>query len=99
MLILSDDAGYGGFGFTGSLQVETPHIDSIAETAIIAGGGELPTEKDRQLDGLDLMPYLNGADGQPHETLFWRMGFDAAVREGDWKLLRLADRPPTLVNT
>ena len=70
----------------------------IAALSIIAGGGSLPTDEDRLLDGVDLMPYLAGADGQPHESLFWRLGYNAAVREGDWKLVRLADRPPMLFN-
>ena len=34
-------------------------------------GAEVPN--DRTLDGVDLMPFINGiADGVPHETLFWR---------------------------
>jgi arylsulfatase A-like enzyme len=70
----------------------------ITATSIAAGGGELPTGKNRRLDGHDLIPYLNGAEGQPHETLYWRMGYNAAVRDGDWKLIRMADRPPMLFN-
>ena len=34
VLIFSDDAGYGDFGFTGSLQIETPNIDSIAANGV-----------------------------------------------------------------
>lgn len=41
------------------------------------------------LDGVDLIPFLTGADeSDPHETLFWRLGPKTAVRVGDWKLLR-----------
>ncbi len=58
----------------------------------------MPSEEDRRLDGVDLMPYLEGAEGRPHELLYWRLGYGAAVREGDWKLIRLADRPPLLFN-
>ncbi len=30
----------------------------------------------------------NGALGAPHETLYWRSGYNLAVRRGDWKLYR-----------
>ena len=41
------------------------------------------------LDGVNLFPYLLGAEtGQPHDKLFWRYGTTQyAVRAGDWKLL------------
>lgn len=41
------------------------------------------------IDGKDLMPYLDGKqNGRPHETLFWRCrtrNNNIAVRHGDWK--------------
>lgn len=41
------------------------------------------------LDGVDLMPYLSGAKtGDAHKALFWRMGGQGAVRDGQWKLVR-----------
>jgi len=46
-------------------------------------------------DGVDLLPFLSGkSTGLPHETLFWRTGSKAALRHGDWKLLRNSDRGP-----
>jgi arylsulfatase A-like enzyme len=40
-------------------------------------------------DGVDLLPYLTGRDsGRPHKALFWRLGENMAVREGDWKLVK-----------
>ena len=56
-------------------------------------------ETPRHYDGVDLLPYLRGQRGQerPHETLYWRAVLQgAAIRDGDWKLLRLPDRPPEL---
>jgi arylsulfatase A-like enzyme len=62
----------------------------IMPTALAVAGGSLPT--DRQIDGVNLMPYLTGKLRQaPHEILFWRMGPQAAVRKGDWKLIRRED--------
>jgi arylsulfatase B len=41
------------------------------------------------LDGVDLMPFLTGKKaGAPHEQLYWRVGPQAALRKGDWKLVR-----------
>jgi arylsulfatase B len=41
------------------------------------------------LDGVNLIPFLTGADrGLPHDTLYWRMGRQHAIRYGEWKLAR-----------
>ena len=43
----------------------------------------------RRLDGIDLRPHLTGkASGPPHEVLYWRMGNKAALRQGNWKIVR-----------
>jgi len=58
----------------------------VFATASAAAGVSLPN--DRRVDGVDLLPYLDGrADGAPHETLYWRMGAVAALRHADWKLV------------
>ncbi|MSP42913.1 MAG: sulfatase [Alphaproteobacteria bacterium] len=60
------------------------HFDIFA-TAGVAGGGRLPS--DRELDGVDLMPYIRGdAAGQPHDALFWRSGGYRSVISKGWKL-------------
>lgn len=59
----------------------------VLPTALAAAGVEAKPEW--KLDGVDLLPFLTGANpGSPHEALFWRMGSQAAVRKGDWKLVR-----------
>ena len=61
----------------------------ILPTALAAAGAPLPA--DREIDGVDLLPYLSGEKaGAPHERLFWRCfdGHEAAVREGNWKWVR-----------
>jgi arylsulfatase A-like enzyme len=64
----------------------------ILPTAVAAAGGDLPD--DREIDGVDLVPYLNGRNpGRPHEALFWRHGPNEAVRMGSWKLLRYGPNP------
>ncbi len=58
----------------------------VLPTAIAAAGGK--PEASWQLDGVDLMPYLTGAEtGRPHQTLYWRFGPQWAIRDGDMKLV------------
>lgn len=66
-------------------------------TFLKAAGGNI-SEEDR-LDGVDLLPYLTGEiEEPPHENLLWRFTISAAVRQGNWKLVRLPDRLPMLYN-
>jgi arylsulfatase A-like enzyme len=66
------------------------HFDIFA-TAAAAGRSAVPT--DRIIDGVDLVPYLEGRKtGRPHEILFWRTGPYRVVRSGDWKL-QVTERP------
>lgn len=61
-------------------------LDLYATAAAISNSADnrLP-----QLDGVDLMPFLSGkSTGSPHETLYWRMNQQAALRHGDWKIVR-----------
>jgi len=59
----------------------------IFATAAAAAGIDLATIKN--LDGVNLVPFLNGErKSAPHETLFWRTGNKAALRHQQWKLLR-----------
>ena len=60
------------------------HVDIFA-TAAAAAHASVPT--DRTIDGVDLLPYVNGrTSGRPHQTLFWRSGQYKVVMDGDWKL-------------
>lgn len=69
-------------------------LDLLPTFLAAAGGG---VEPPKPLDGVDLLPYVRGEqEGRPHEKMFWRMGFTGAVRDGDWKLIRMPDRPPYL---
>ena len=66
------------------------HFD-IFSTASDVAGASLP--RDRAIDGVDLMPFLEGKKtGVPHDMLFWRDGPYKVVRDGDWKL-QLLDLP------
>ncbi len=58
----------------------------VLPTIVAAAGGKVdPAWK---LDGVDLMPYLTGANkARPHETLYWRYGPQWGIRHGDMKLV------------
>lgn len=71
-------------------------LDLLPTFVTAAGGSFGPKEK---LDGVDLIPYLtNKRKDDPHPTLLWRFTISAAIRDGDWKLVRLPDRLPMLYN-
>lgn len=77
--------------WTGKLPAGTTYdlpvlnLDVLPTIVTAAGGTVDPAWK---LDGVDLMPYLTGANkSRPHQTLFWRFGPQWAVRHGDMKLV------------
>jgi arylsulfatase A-like enzyme len=56
-------------------------------TALAAAGVQI--EPQWKADGVDLVPFLSGQnEGVPHERLYWRLGPQMAIRQGDWKLVR-----------
>jgi arylsulfatase A-like enzyme len=52
----------------------------------LAGAASAALPPGRQIDGVDLLPYMTGKALQPRRALFWRSGGYEAVRDGDWKL-------------
>lgn len=63
-------------------------LDIYATAA--AQSGATPPKK---IEGVDLLPYLTGKNSSnPHETLYWRQGGRAALRHGDWKIVRMGGR-------
>lgn len=69
----------------------------LLPTFLAAAGAKPSSWQDS--DGLNLLPFLTGQQtGRPHETLFWRFNVVAAVRDGDWKLIRIRGAAPLLFN-
>ena len=59
----------------------------LVPTFVAAAGGTLPS--DRTYDGVNLIPHLtHEIESPPHDTLFWKMQWGAAIRAGHWKLVR-----------
>lgn len=65
-------------------------VISLDILATIASLASAPVDAARPLDGVNLLPYLNGEkDGPPHDAIYLRMHDKGAfaVRSGDFKLL------------
>lgn len=71
-------------------------LDLLPTFLDVAGREDAP---EQVWDGVSLIPFLSGqSTGLPHQQLFWKKNTRAAIRDGDWKLLRHADRPAELFN-
>jgi len=70
----------------------------ILPTALAAAG--VAIDPAWELDGKNLLPYLTGdAEGPPHEALYWRYGWELAIRKGRWKLVKSDDMAPPAKET
>jgi arylsulfatase A-like enzyme len=56
-------------------------------TASILAATNTPVPPEARLEGINLLPILEGRSPQVERTLFWRTQNQKAVRKGDWKLL------------
>lgn len=64
----------------------------LLPTCVAAAGGTVGP--DWNLDGVNLLPFLSGQRQEPpHKILFWRFWRVSVVREGPWKLIRVAEDP------
>ncbi len=74
----------------GTVYREMVSLLDVLPTSVAAAGGKLPA--DREYDGVDIMPYLNGKKtGAPHSTLEWRRLPLFSIRDGEWKLWESVD--------
>lgn len=73
-------------------QVYTKPVSSFDIYATAAANAKGVTTP-KQIEGVDLLPFLTGQDnGRPHQTFYWRQGGKAGLRHGDWKLVRMGGR-------
>jgi arylsulfatase A-like enzyme len=72
----------------GSKKYDAPIIQlDVLPTALMAAG--VSAQAKWKLDGVDLLPHLLGKkEEKPHDALYWRLGEQMAIRQGDWKLVR-----------
>ena len=77
----------------------TNPVSSLDFTPTFLAAAGSPVSANDDLDGVNLLPSLTGKiSTPPHAALLWRFTVSAAIREGDWKLVRLPDRLPMLFN-
>ena len=60
-------------------------LDATKTAAVLAGVDS------SDLDGINLIPYLQNTALVPERALYWRFWQQAAIRKGKWKYLRKAD--------
>ena len=67
---------------------DQPAIQLDLNVTALASAG-VAVKPEWKLDGVNLLPYLAGTkSGAPHDSLFWRLGDQMAIRVGDYKLVR-----------
>lgn len=67
---------------------EQPVIQLDLHASALAAAG-IAVSPEWKLDGVNLLPYLDGKNAQPpHAALYWRFGDMMAIRQGDWKLVQ-----------
>jgi len=85
-------------GFLGGREIrELVHLTDWLPSLLHVAGAEPPA--DARIDGVDVIPLLQGERGRVPTTRFWQWNrytpaaeCNAAMREGDWKLVRPAIR-------
>ncbi len=72
--------------------VEHPvYVCDLVPTLAALAGTEVPPEMD--VEGIDIMPLVNGGTMTSERTFYWRSGGRLAVRIGDWKLIHNGRTP------
>lgn len=68
---------------------DEPVIQLDLATTALAAAGLNENVKKWNLDGVDLLPHLNGkTTAPPHDSLYWRFGPQMAIRHGNYKLVK-----------
>ena len=79
------------------LPANTQYQNAVSSLDIAATSCALAGADTTGLEGVNLVPFLAGkTDQQPHELLKWRFTISAAIRYGNYKLIRVPDRFPLL---
>ena len=77
----------------GHLPAGTVYPGFVVSVDIFATAASLVGASTSGVDGVNLIPYLTGANsGQPHDTFYWRQGRKTALRKGPWKLVSMKQK-------
>jgi arylsulfatase A-like enzyme len=84
------------------LESQPGHIIDVMATCVDVAGAPYPTERDGQrikpLQGVSLVPALHHRSLRRPQPIFWEHESNRAVRDGDWKLVAMANEPWELYN-
>lgn len=86
-----------GFSGHGELRQQPAHLIDVMATCVDVGGAKYPTEfkgqKIQPMEGRSLVPaFANKAIDR--DAIYWEHEGNAAVRVGDWKLVRMGRNGP-----
>jgi len=74
-----------------SITTQPGHIIDLLPTCLEIAGGQYPSEYNGQkiipVEGKSLLPILHGKTRAAHKQLCWEWSGNAAIRQGDWKLV------------
>ena len=80
----------------GKLETQPGHLIDIMATCVALSGANYPKElhgeKIKPLQGVSLLPALEGKDLKRPEPIFWEHESNRAIHEGNWKLVAKADQ-------
>jgi arylsulfatase len=86
----------------GQLEKQPGHLVDVMATCLDVAGAQYPKEFNGKeitpLQGTSLRPAFDGKPINRQQPIFWEHESNRAVREGDWKLVALADKPWRLYN-
>jgi arylsulfatase len=80
---------------SGEIISQPGHIIDIMPTLLDFAGGKYPQkmngEKIQPMEGISLIPAMNGAKAVRENPIFWEHEGNRAMRSGDWKLVSAYD--------
>ena len=74
----------------GKVTDETAISLDLFPTMLAVTGASVP--EGHHLDGTNLLPLMTAGEPLSPRTLYWRFGKQLAMREGDWKIVRIAEK-------
>jgi arylsulfatase len=81
----------------GALTNQLAHVSDLMPTFLEAAGASRADTRDAQpaipMDGRSLISVMTGGRREPPDRLFWQWNHGAAVRAGQWKLVRVDKQP------
>ncbi|MDE0626924.1 MAG: arylsulfatase [Bryobacterales bacterium] len=82
---------------SGGLTDQLAHVIDLMPTFLDAAGIEHPSEfagrRVHPMDGRSLLPVFRDGHREPHSELYWQWSRGRAVRQGNWKLVGVRERP------